>query len=160
MVLKNIGLLSLFLIAGSCNTKGKSSSETNADTSMNKEAIVAKDSLPSGCYTQVAQRDTALLQLVNKDSHINGTLSYNYYQKDRNDGTVEADISGNIVSGWYIFKSEGVVSVRQVLWKINGEELWPGMGEVVQKNDTTRFAQPDQLQYDSLHPFKKVPCII
>lgn len=161
MILKNIGMLGLFLFAGSCNNKGKSSAEINADTVVNKTTTTTvTDSLPSGCYSQIIQRDTSLLQLENKDSIINGSLSYNIYQKDRNDGTLQAGIDGNIINGWYIFKSEGIVSVRQVTWKINGDELWPAIGEVIQKNDTARFAQPDKLRYDSLRPFKKVPCII
>jgi hypothetical protein len=161
MVLKNITLLGLFLFAGSCNNKGKSSTEVNPDTIVNKTAaITITDSLPSGCYAQIIKRDTSLLQLENKDNIVNGSLSYNIYEKDRNDGTLQADIDKNIVSGWYIFKSEGIVSVRQVSWKINGDELWPAIGEVVQKNDTAMFAQPDKLRYDSLRPFKKVPCVI
>ena len=161
MILKNIGLLGLFLAAGSCNNKGRSSAEINSDTVVNKTATATViDSLPSGCYAQMIQRDTSLLQLDNKDSSINGSLSYNIYQKDRNDGTLQADIDGNVISGWYIFKSEGIVSVRQIAWRINGDELWPAIGEVIQKNDTARFAQPDKLRYDSLRPFKKVPCII
>ena len=161
MVLKNIALLGLFLLAGSCNNKGKSSIEVNPDTIANKTAtITITDSLPSGCYAQIMKRDTSLLQLENKDNIVNGSLSYNIYEKDRNDGTLQADIDKNIVSGWYIFKSEGIVSVRQVAWKINGDELWPAIGEVVQKNDTAMFAQPDKLRYDSLRPFKKVPCVI
>lgn len=161
MLLKNIGLLGMFLFAGSCNNNGKSSAEINADTVVNNSTTtINTDSLPSGCYSQIVQRDTSLLQLENKDSIINGSLSYNIYQKDRNDGTLQADIEGNVISGWYIFKSEGVVSVRQVAWKINGHELWPAIGEVVQKNDTAMFAQPDKLRYDSLRPFKKTPCII
>lgn len=161
MILKNIGLLGLFLLAGSCNNKGKSSAEINSDTVVNKTATTTiTDSLPSGCYSQIVQRDTSLLQLVNRDSNINGSLSYKIYQKDRNDGTLQADIDGNVISGWYIFKSEGIVSVRQIAWKINRDELWPAIGEVIQRNDTARFAQPDKLRYDSLRPFKKVPCII
>lgn len=161
MLLKNIGLLGMFLFAGSCNNNGKSSVETNADTvASNSTTTINTDSLPSGCYSQIVQRDTSLLQLENKDSIINGSLSYNIYQKDRNNGTLQADIEGNVISGWYIFKSEGVISVRQVAWKINGHELWPATGEVFQKNDTAMFAQPDKLTYDSLRPFKKVPCII
>jgi hypothetical protein len=159
MMVKSIVLLGIFLFAG-CNNKSQSSAEVNSDSIAGPETTIVKDSIPAGCYAQIAQRDTALLQFESKDSTINGTLSYNIYQKDRNDGTVQADVNGNIVSGWYIFKSEGVVSVREVSWKINGQELWPAMGELVQRKDTTRFAQPDKLQYDSLRPFKKVECVI
>lgn len=118
------------------------------------------DSLFSGCYSQIKGRDTANLQIDNKDSNVNGTLSYNIFQKDRNDGGLQAEITGSTLRGWYLFKSEGVISVREVAWKIKGTELWPGIGEVVEKNDTMFFAVPDQLQYDSTRPFKKIACII
>jgi hypothetical protein len=158
MIIKNIWLTGLFLFAGACNNKGKSSAEINSDTVVNSTATV--DSLSSGCYSQIIQRDTSFLQLEQNGNTVNGALSYNIFQKDRNDGTLQADLSGDILTGWYLFRSEGIVSVRQVSWKINGNELWPGMGEVIQKNDTTLFAEPDKLQYDNTRPFKKIPCII
>jgi len=159
MLLKNLGLLGLFLFAGACNNNGKSSGELSSDTVVNSMSI-AVDSLSSGCYSQIVQRDTAFLQLENKGGIVNGSLSYNIYQKDRNDGTLQAELAGDVITGWYLFKSEGVVSVRQVSWKINADDLWPAIGEMIQRNDTAMFAQPDKLQYDSSRPFKKVPCII
>lgn len=159
MILKNIGILGLFLFTGACNNNGKSSAEVSPDTVANTTTI-AVDSLSSGCYSQIVQRDTAFLQLENKGSMVIGSLSYNIYQKDRNDGTLQAELAGNIITGWYLFKSEGVISVRQVSWKIDDDDLWPAIGEMIQKNDTAMFAQPDKLQYDSSRPFKKVPCII
>jgi len=159
MILKNIGLPGLFLFAGACNNNGKSSAELSSDTIVNSTSI-AVDSLSSGCYSQIVQRDTAFLQLENKGSMVNGSLSYNIYQKDRNDGTLQAELAGDVIIGWYLFKSEGIISVRQVSWKINGDDLWPAIGKMIQKNDTAMFAQPDKLQYDSSRLFKKVPCVI
>lgn len=158
MIIKSITLLGLFLFGGACNNKGKSSEETNRGTVVNSTAIV--DSLSSGCYSQIIQRDTSLLQLEKNGNTVNAALSYNIYQKDRNNGTLQAELSGDVLTGWYLFRSEGIISVRQVSWKVNGDELWPAMGEVIQKNDTTLFAHPDKLEYDSTRPFKKIPCIL
>ncbi len=160
MLLKNTGLLGLFLFAGACNNNGKSSAEINSDTVVNNTATAVVDSLSSGCFSQIVDRDTSLLQIQQKENTVNGTLSYNLYQKDRNDGTLQAEVSGDIIKGWYLFKSEGIISVREVSWKINGEELWPAMDEMIPKNDTMMFAQPDKLRYESSRPFKKVPCVI
>ena len=52
------------------------------------------------------------------------------------------------------------MSVRQVSWKVNGNERWPAIGEVVEKNDTTLFKEPEKVRYDSTHPFRKIPCVI
>lgn len=67
------------------------------------------DSLSSGCYSQIAGRDTANLQIENKGGSVSGALSYNIFQKDRNDGTLQGEMSGDILMGWYLFKSEGII---------------------------------------------------
>ena len=161
MPVKNIVLAGFLMLFVSCNNEGKTSVEIMEDSNNHQMTNkVITDSLFSGCYSQIAGRDTANLQIENKDSSINGALSYAIFQKDRNDGTLQAEIAGDILTGWYLFKSEGIISVRQVVWKIKGKELWPGTGELIQKNDTMFFSVPDKLQYDSTHPFKKVACII
>ena len=152
-------LLGVVLLMGSCNDKGKTSSFVNTDSADTLKTVTT-DTISSGCFSQVAQKDTAVLQVENNKGNITGVLTYTYYQKDRNDGTLKGEQSGDTIKAWYLFKSEGTMSVRQVSWKINGNELWPAVGEMVQKNDTTVFAQPDKLRYDSTHPFKKVACII
>ncbi len=159
MSIKNIFLPLIILSTGTCNNEGKKSAEIKTD-SVVSNTFATVDSLSSGCYSQIIKRDTSLLQLEQKANTVTGDLSYNIYQKDRNDGTVQAESVGDIITGWYLFRSEGIVSVRQVSWKINGDELWPGMGEVIQKNDTVLFVQPGNLEYDSTRPFKKITCII
>ena len=159
MTIKDIWTGLMILSTGACNNDGRIPAEITADTVITS-SVATVDSLSSGCYSQIIKRDTSLLQIEQKANTVTGALSYNIFQKDRNDGTLQADVSGDIITGWYLFKSEGIISVRQLSWKINGDELWPGMGEVIQKNDTMLFAQPDKLQYDSTRPFKKVACII
>jgi hypothetical protein len=152
-------LLGVVFLVGSCNNESKTSSAINKGSSDSLKMITA-DTISSGCFSQVVQKDTALLQVENNKGNITGALTYNYFQKDRNDGTLKGDQTGEIINGWYLFKSEGIMSVRQVSWKINGNELWPAIGEVVEKNDTTLFKEPEKLRYDSTHPFRKIPCII
>ncbi len=158
MSIKYPGLLLLFLITGACNNDGQSTTEIKNDSIASK--LTAVDSVFSGCYAQIIERDTSLLQFSTKNNTINGTLSYNLYEKDRNDGTLQGEVAGDTIKGWYLFKSEGIISVRQVAWKVNGDELWPATGDIIQKNDTALFAQPDKLQFDNTRPFKKIPCII
>jgi hypothetical protein len=152
-------LIGLVALVCSCNNQSKTSSAVNND-SPNTLAEATADTVSSGCFSQVVQKDTALLQVENNKGNISGALTYNYFQKDRNDGTFKGEQSGDVINGWYLFKSEGVMSVRQVSWKINGNELWPAIGEVVEKNDTTVFKEPENLRYDSTRPFRKIPCII
>jgi len=149
----------VILLIGSCNDKGKTSSSALQDSASITKTVGA-DTAISGCFSQVVRNDTALLEVENNKGNVSGVLTYNYYQKDRNDGTLQGEQTGDIIKGWYLFKSEGVMSVRQVSWKVNGNELWPAIGELAEKNDTTVFAQPDKLRFDSANAFRKIPCII
>jgi len=153
-------LLGVVILFSSCNNEGKSSSEVKENSIHSEPTHLIPDSLSPGCYAQIEGRDTANLQLENIGTNTTGKLSYAMFEKDRNDGTLQAEMSGDILTGWYLFKSEGIISVRQVAWKIKGSELWPGTGEMIEKNDTMFFSLPDKLQYDSTRPFKKVDCIL
>jgi hypothetical protein len=161
MSIKNIVLTGFIALLTSCNNEGKTSSEIISDspeTAINKK--VNNYLLSSGCYLQAVGRDTSFLQIENRDSSVNGSLSYIFFQKDRNDGKFQGELSGDILIGWYLFKSEGVMSVREVAWKINGNQLWPGIGEMEEKNDTMKFVNSDIINFDSTQAFKKVECVL
>lgn len=157
--------LLLFTIAViSCNNNGKEVT-TNEDTVVVKDTPVVSNPTPSvqdtaviGCYNQITGRDTVLLQLQAKGANVTGSLVYDFFEKDRNDGTVQADVRNGVVNGWYLFRSEGIMSVRQVSWKIDQGKLLPGTGEMIQRNDSLVFKNADKLNYDAAHPFVKIPC--
>lgn len=138
-----------------------------------KDSVAADNTLPpppstpeeraaalAGCYSVIHGRDTSSLQLDVRGSAVTGPLSYMLYEKDKNTGTIQAEIKDDLLTGWYFFKSEGIMSVRQVIWKIHGADLWPGMGEMKSNKDTLSFVNPNNLQFDTTHPFKKVPCML
>lgn len=156
-------LVGLFCLVLSCNNPGeKISNNGNANDSAAAatSTTAALDTTLAGCYSSTYKRDTSALQIETKGAVVSGPLSYSLFEKDRNDGNFQGEVNGNILSGWYLFKSEGVMSVRQVAWKINGTHLWPATGEMQQRGDTMFFRNMDQLQYDSLHPFVKQACTL
>jgi hypothetical protein len=146
-----------------CNNPGEkiSDSGTATDTIPGASSTSAGiDTTLAGCYSSIINKDTSAMQIETKGAVVSGPLSYNIFEKDRNDGNFQGEVRGNILTGWYLFKSEGMMSVRQVAWKINGRSLWPGYGEVTQKGDTMLFKNIDQLRFDSTRPFTKVPCTL
>lgn len=124
------------------------------------EAPVLVDSLLQGCYSYIHGRDTASLELGLEKNTASGSLSYNFYGKDRNDGSFTGELQGELLRVWYLYRSEGVMSVREEVWKIRPGQLWPASGEPVTRNDTTRFADPSKLSFDSNRAFVKVKCVI
>jgi hypothetical protein len=118
------------------------------------------DTAVSGCYSLITRRDTASLQLQRRGTTATGSLSYNIYQKDRNDGTFQGELNGDRLVVWYMFRSEGMMSVRQEIFQVQPGKLLPAIGEVKVVNDTARFANPDKLRFDSTRAFVKVKCEI
>lgn len=153
------------VLAISCNNNYQATTEntTDKDTSLATAPTVQPaviDTSLIGCYNWIKGRDTAILQLEVKGSNITGSLEYDFFEKDRNDGTIQAEITNGMVIGWYLFRSEGVMSIRQVAWKQGKQALYPATGEMIQRNDTLLFKNTDRLNFDSANAFKKVPCII
>jgi hypothetical protein len=135
------------------NTDSATSYNSTGDSSMNEA-----DTVLSGCYSMIVNRDTASLQLQVKGNQASGSLSYNLYEKDRNDGTFEGELNNGVLAGWYLFRSEGLMSVRQVAFKVREKALWPANGEVFVRNDSTLFKDVNKLRFDSTRAFRKVPC--
>jgi len=161
-------LLPLALVAiAACNNESGSGTNPGdttvvaADTTTSATKSTVPDaSALAGCYSVIHGRDTSTLQLEVKGVNVTGPLVYSLYEKDRNDGTLQAEVKDNLLTGWYFFKSEGIMSVRQVIWKIHDGQLWPGMGEMRSNKDSLLFKNAATLQYDSTHPFTKVPCVL
>lgn len=164
MQINRLCLAGILSLAVACNNPGEKISDAGAtaDSTVTQPTsnTTALDTSLAGCYSSTYKRDTSALQIETKGAVISGPLSYSLFEKDRNDGNFQGEVGGNILFGWYLFKSEGIMSVRQVAWKIKGTHLWPASGEMTQRGDTMIFKSMDRLQYDSLHPFVKVACVL
>ena len=156
------GVLLCTMAVTACNSNTRQAESTNVQTDSSRDNSIRPmpDTLLSGCYSLIARRDTASFQVQVKDSSASGSLSYNLFEKDRNDGTFEGEIANDVLIGWYLFRSEGVMSVRQVAWQVHTNSLWPAIGEVMVRNDSTFFKDPSKLQFDSSRAFVKTKCTI
>ena len=156
-------VLVVFLAIASCtNTEQQTTrkdSLTGTDT-LPRDTVVVIDTVLSGCYSMMVNRDTASLQMQVKGSQATGSISYDLDGKDRNDGTFEGEVMNDRLTGWYLFRSEGLMSVRQVAFRIGNGYLWPANGEVMVRNDSTFFKDISKLNFDSTRPFVKVRCVI
>lgn len=164
--MKTIVLLSLCALIFSCKNKTSTtnsaytvdSTDTAAQVQADHRAEPVTFSPPGGCYEMVLNKDSVSLNMEFQDSVVNGNLNYMFYEKDANMGTINGTWKDSIIHTYYTFRSEGVISVREMAWKINGDELWPAIGEIAQRNDTFYYLKPDRLQFDSVNPFLKITC--
>ncbi|MET0635996.1 MAG: hypothetical protein ABWZ25_08195 [Chitinophagaceae bacterium] len=152
------GLMVVLLSCNNAEEKVSDNGENMVADSVTAAKPVVTDSTLTGCYAYVGGRDTVLLQVEKNGDNITGSLSYNYFEKDRNDGSIQGSISGDRISGFYLFKSEGVMSVRQEIWKISNGQLIPGSGEMIQRNDSLFFKDPAAVGFDEARSLKKKNC--
>jgi hypothetical protein len=153
--MKTIALYSLLFFA-SCNTnKEKEVSTVNTNES-NPET--KSDKLSPGCYEMRIGKDSAIMNLSINGNNVSGKLDYKAFEKDGNKGKFSGMLDSNKITAWYTFESEGIVSVRQVVFKINGETLLEGYGDFEVTGDTAYFKYPHTLNFETNHPFNKVNC--
>ncbi len=141
-----------------CDNK---TSDTKVETVISAEDSISsnKDS-PSftGCYMMVIEKDTAYMHLDDSAGYFTGHLSYKRFEKDSNRGTVTVKADKDKLKGWYSFFSEGQLSKREIIFKVNGSALAEGYGDVEMKDDTVTFKYPATLNFEDRHTFKKTEC--
>lgn len=151
-----IGLLTLM----ACNNAGRQDEQAATDSgSVTDDTYISTTPIPlDGCYRMVKGEDTANMRLNVIDSFVTGDLHYRLLGKDRNDGSVKGVIRNDLLILDYTFRSEGMMSVRQVAFKMSGTDLVEGFGDINMSGDTARFKDVNQLQFQSDRPFVKIPC--
>ncbi len=125
-----------------------------------KDTIItgAKLLVLSGCYEMIMKQDTAFLQLQVKDTTVSGNLSYHWYQKDRNEGVISGVLRNDLIIADYTFRSEGMTSVREVIFKIKDTSLLQGTGALREQNGKIVYQNKTALHFDETYPFSKVAC--
>ncbi len=136
-------LLPLFLFA--CNNPEKNPAD-NAGPATS----------PTSCYRYINNKDTVTLKLITVGENMTGILVYNFFEKDRNEGTIQGFIKNGILLVNYNFRSEGMYSQRQVAFKKTGDNYTEGFGEMEMIEEKMRFANTDSLDFSKgivLKPF-------
>ena len=161
---KLLVLVGCVYLLASCQTASmKDKNVEKADAKAQKDSLAkaaaqqGKDF--SGCYQMIIEKDTANMNLMVVNDSITGTLKYNRFEKDGNEGTVRMYWNSPYLIGWYNFQSEGKLSVREIKLLVNGETLAEAYGEVAAFTDSFGYKYPNNLNYETNHPFKKVPCV-
>jgi hypothetical protein len=154
-------ILIIFIFVIACNSDEEA---TNDTTTSPKDTVtelryVAKTPLNlSGCYGWIAGEDTATLQLTVTGNKVSGDLIYDWSEKDRNSGKLQGVLQDSLILANYTFLSEGVSSVREVVFKIKGDSLFEGSGNVDASKDTIKYKNITKLKFAGDHPFIKGIC--
>lgn len=141
--------LALLTSCGSQSEKAEKPGSTQETT---------KEEIPMQCYQYASQGDTVALKLVYIRDTYTGLLVYLFKEKDRNIGTINATLRGDILVADYTFNSEGTKSVRQVAFKKVGNTYVEGYGESVDENGVMKFKDITTLNFGSSVVLQEIPC--
>ncbi len=162
-ILINKIFLLFLLFAVGCNSENNSKNSAtpaNVDSSSVNENGDAVTADFSGCYASNLKKDSALLKLNISGTKVTGELSYHLFEKDNNSGIITGSVRDNLIVAdyTYTFQSEGITSVRQVVFKRNNDTLVEGFGDTMMHGDTAGFKNLSGLQFQNDRPFLKTIC--
>ena len=102
--------------------------EKDVSPAVTEEVVVEAK---SECYTSIKSKDTVTMDLkIDKDLSVVGYLCYRFFEKDKNDGTVIGKLQGDTLIVDYTFMSEGVSSLRQIVFVKKGNTYVEGFGDI------------------------------
>ncbi|MEZ0538579.1 hypothetical protein [Fibrella arboris] len=123
-----------------------------------QEKKVAEAAAGKTCYAYVSQTDTIRLTLRSSGAVVTGNLQYQLAEKDRNTGTISGQMRGDTLLADYRFQSEGVESVREVAFLLNGDTMIEGFGPVADKAGKVVFSPRSRITFSEQFPLTKTTC--
>lgn len=119
-------------------------------TDVTPEKNDSEEPISEQFYSGNIKKDSILMNLTMKGNQIlAGKLIYNFYEKDKNEGTLIGELKGDTLLADYTFMSEGISSVRQVVFLKKGNTYIEGYGDVVEEaSGKVVFKDRKQLQFD------------
>jgi hypothetical protein len=110
------------------------------------------------CYKYLDSANLITLKFTSANDTVSGTLAYDIYEKDKNVGTILGEMKGDMLIADYTFTSEGVKSVRQVVFKKSGSGFIGGMGDMEEKDGKMVYKNINALTFDPEIILAEVDC--
>lgn len=145
-------LTGIALLASACHSSNTTSngadstSVTSVDTTLTP-AVPAQVKV-TDCYIYTKNKDTVKLKLNTENEELTGDLSYNLFEKDSNKGTITGEIKGDTILAEYTYDSEGMRSIREVVFLKRDGKLYEGFGDVEEKSGKTAFKNRAKLKFE------------
>ena len=158
---KNVlSFIAILFFLGSCNnpTKNDGNNAEIATQDTTDEAVHIM--IPqSGCYASYVSKDTFLLKTEVFPNVVTGILKYNFFEKDKSEGTIEGKLDGNRLIADYTFSAEGKRSQRQVAFLLVDDQATEGYGEMIEENNKMIFKDTAAIDFSQGMKFEAIDCV-
>ncbi len=152
--MKKIVALVFAVCALSCDQKKETEIESEEIDLKNEQPVV--DSARE-CFLWTKGKDSITMEYTRKANNVSGKLRYAWFEKDKNDGTFVGVFDGDTLRADYTFQSEGMTSVREIVFVRNGEKLLQGNGEMTEKDNKVVFVDR-KLDFTNTIELSKTQC--
>ena len=113
---------------------------------------------PFTCYSYSKDNNNVMMQISIVDNIVKGDLLIEYYQKDKNKGKIIGEMKGDTLYAEYTFKSEGLNSIREVVFLKKGNEFKEGFGDIEEKSGKMVFKNKSTIKFENSMPLTKIKC--
>lgn len=142
-----LGLIACISIFTSCKNEPKQTPEQQTEPVNTAQ-----------CYSYITDKDTVSMKITLIGNEVTGDLAYNYFEKDKNEGTLRGKMAGDTLFATYTFTSEGTESTREVAFLKKGTDLVEGYGDAQEMNGMMIFTSKASLDFSSKIILKLVEC--
>jgi hypothetical protein len=158
--MKHLSVLLFFVITliVSCNNNSEQEKTSSIATDSAK-TVENKIQVPvSSCYASISKKDTVRLKVEVFENVVTGSLVYKLHEKDSNKGEFEGQMKGDTLIADYKFMSEGIQSVRQVIFLVKDSIAREGYGNMEEKNGKMVFKNVKEIVFGNGIILKREEC--
>ncbi len=154
------------LVMASCNdtkeetTVSSTTVETDTTTTPgeSKPAPDVSTMQPTmNCYAGHIGKDSFNLRVEQFPTAVTGSLRYDFFEKDKNEGDLDGKISGDTLLANYSFSSEGTISTRQVIFLLKDNVATEGYGDMKEVDGKMVFKDLGRINFSG-PKLQKVAC--
>lgn len=120
-------LLFVWAVMASCQQASEPKTTPKRDSVLAEEVKVMVPE--GGCYQYAKNGDTVRLKVELFPNVATGVLTYQLSGKDKNVGTFDGRLFGDTLVADYTFRSEGRVTVRQIVFKLSATQAREAYGK-------------------------------
>lgn len=146
-----------FLLAG-CNNESAEKQQADQITEAPVPSAGSVATATRACYLGNSGRDTITLSFTSTGNKVNGNLHYKFYEKDQSQGPVSGEMKGDTLIADYRFASEGMQSLREVIFLKKDDGFVEGYGDMEEKNGKMIFKNRSGLKFGQGFLLRKVDC--
>jgi hypothetical protein len=120
--------------------------------------VPPKDVSSDPCYLYIHGKDSIIMKLSITGKYVNGRLIYNLYEKDKNIGSITGEMHKDTLIADYVFRSEGIRSIREVAFLVTDSTLIEGYGQMIESSNKMIFKDRKTLSFSGNTILKKGEC--